>query len=203
MPWGVLVVLLTGVSSRTFDLVYKLDEEDWQPRGWLELTKVNSQFVGKIQNEPPETLRQTLKGGQAPTYTLGIRQGQQLLCFTSIPKMLMKTDGFIDILEVSVSPEGLPFGVSLKVRPDLGATLFDLSLALVQAPQLLPGRPFISQVQLQQERDAKLNPGATPQAEQSFLQKYWWMILLGMIAMNLVQGLQEQEGESPAPAKKE
>merc|ERR1719428_2770984 len=104
----------------------------------------------------------------------------------SIPAKLLADnfEDWHDILELVVSPSGVPASLSYRVQQALGLALFDHTTVHVAEPDWADG-PRIppKPVDAQGNPTGEGNP-EDPKNQPSFLRKYWWIILIAVLLVS-------------------
>jgi len=184
----------------------------WQPRGTLLLSgAVGQGFEARLSDAKefvqsrPDFLKMVTDEADADRY-YAVRifnpESPQRVLQASLPAKMLANhfEDWHDILEVSVGASGVPLSLNMRVRHTLGLSLFEHTQVHLSEPIRSEG-PRVAKIKREEDGTVKVDNKGADSGPQSFLRKYWWVIL---IAFMLVSKLGDEPAASggKAPAKK-
>jgi len=175
------------------------DASKWLPRGTLLLSSTTGQgFEARLSDAKeflqmrPQLIPQMSAAAEANKY-YSMRMyspvSPKRVLQASIPAKLLADnfEDWHDILELVVSPSGVPVSLSYRVQQALGLALFDHTTVHVAEPDWAEG-PRVAPKQLDTSAGGggpagEGNPD-DPKNQPSFLRKYWWIILIAFLLVS-------------------
>jgi hypothetical protein len=107
--------------------------------------------------------------------------------------LLSAKQGYVEQYTLRVDDFGIPQGLSYSLKKAIGAPLFTHALVDVQGPMTATG-PFISETDKKPSTSAKEEPA--PEESQSFLRKYWWIIVGFFLLSSMFGQSQDQSADN-------
>lgn len=173
------------------------NDSKWLPRGTLLLSSTTGQgFEARLSDAKeflqlrPQLIPQMSSAAEADKYysmRMYSPESPKRILQASIPAKLLADnfEDWHDILELVVSPSGVPVSLSYRVQQALGLALFDHTTVHVAEPDWADGPRIPPKV-----LDAAGNPAGAegnpddPKNQPSFLRKYWWIILIAVLLVS-------------------
>lgn len=172
------------------------DASKWSPRGTLLLSSTTGQgFEARLSDAKeflqlrPQLMPQMSQAAESNKYysmRMYSPESPKRVLQASIPAKLLADnfEDWHDILELVVSPSGVPVSLSYRVQRALGLALFDHTTVHVAEPDWADG-PRIPPKALDATGQPLSAEGAEAAKDQpSFLRKYWWIILIAVLLVS-------------------
>lgn len=184
------------------------DSPTWEPRGMLTSSQVGGKHVEARLNDAKEFIqaRPSLPGlmEQAAMsdrhYSVRIYspENPKRVLQASIPAKLLVSsfEDWHDIIELTVNPDAVPVALSYRVRPSLGLALFEHTAVHVARPSWTHGPVVPPKVGGVPGKGGAGGGGAAedPANQPSFLRKYWWVFLIGLLVLSSLTADPEAKG---------